>query len=83
MKNQNPSDLATVPPDLTNMNTRSIASPEVAKCLIIFLDMDKRKQKDFIHKRLLADIKTASFWNMESWDSIADIFRCKQTVQTR
>ena len=83
MKNQNPSDLATVPPDLTNMNTRSIASPEVAKCLIIFLDMDKRKQKDFIHKRLLADIKTASFWNTESWDSIADIFRCEQTVQTR
>ena len=45
MKNQNPSDLATVPPDLTNMNTRSIASPEVAKCLIIFLNMDKRKQR--------------------------------------
>ena len=82
MKNQNPSDLATVPPDLTNMNTRNIASPEVAKCLIIFLDMDKRKQDDFMNKSLIADTKTASFWNTESWDPIADIFRCEQTIQT-
>ena len=83
MKNQNPFDLATVPPDLTNMNTRSIASPEVAKSLIIFLDMAKRKQEDFIHKRLLADTKTAGFWNTESWDQIAGIFRSEQTIPTR
>ena len=45
--------------------------------------MDKRKQDDFINKSLLAEAKTASFWNTESWDQMADIFRCEQTIQFR
>ena len=40
VKNQNPFDLATVPPGLTGMITGCIASPEVTK-FAVFLDMGK------------------------------------------
>ena len=63
---QNPFDVNTIPSELINITTGQIASPEVRKSMVSFLDSGTKKHEEFLARKLVQNTKDRSFWHRES-----------------
>ena len=77
--NQNPFDLSTVPEKLTNIVIGQVASAEVQKSLIGFLNTGVQKQANFMTSRLL-ETKSKNFWDAEPRFKLVTFVEIKKPV---
>ena len=68
-ESQNPFDLDTVPDEFVNITTGQVASREVSIGMVNFLEVAKKRNINFVVKRLVID-RTLSSWDTDKRSKI-------------